>query len=401
MSADTDDSLSAALLDSRTRWRDLALLGADLLFEVDAAGRLAFLAPEPALGHAAMALLGQPAALLRADPDGPDPFDPAAPARGMRAWLQTGTGGRACLEVTAIRHAGGLRGVARDVTAEEARAEATARLLRRATALVRLFGIAERGRAGEAAAEGALGQLLDGLRGALGCQAAAILEADGAGHRIAARAGPFPCPAAADVVTVLAAPGLWLAVRRETPPDAEEVELLRTLGPAAAALAADAARQRALAAAARTDPLTGLLNRRGFAESLEAGRARHGQGVIAYLDMDGLKRLNDRYGHAAGDAAIRAMAARLAGAIGPEESAARLGGDEFALWLPGLDEAGARLRCTRLGMPGALPGWPEAGPEAVAASIGFAAVAPGDAAEALLARADAAMYGGKRQRRAA
>jgi len=59
MTSETDETLAAALLDSRTRWRDLALLAADLLFETDAAGRLAFLAPERPLGHDAAALLGR------------------------------------------------------------------------------------------------------------------------------------------------------------------------------------------------------------------------------------------------------------------------------------------------------------------------------------------------------
>jgi diguanylate cyclase (GGDEF)-like protein len=123
--------------------------------------------------------------------------------------------------------------------------------------------------------------------------------------------------------------------------------------------------------------------------------------VVAYLDMDGLKRLNDRHGHAAGDAAIRALAARLAAAARPDALAARLGGDEFALWLPGAGLAAARARCAPLGAPGPLPGLPEAGPDAVAASIGLAEVGPGDEAEALIARADAAMYHRKRERRAA
>jgi diguanylate cyclase (GGDEF)-like protein len=123
--------------------------------------------------------------------------------------------------------------------------------------------------------------------------------------------------------------------------------------------------------------------------------------VIAYLDMDGLKRINDRHGHAAGDAAIRAIAARLAAAAGPGEFAARLGGDEFALWLPGATRDAALARCARLGEPTPLPGFAEAGPAAVSASIGLAEVAPGDCAEALIARADAEMYHRKRDRHAA
>jgi diguanylate cyclase (GGDEF)-like protein/PAS domain S-box-containing protein len=149
------------------------------------------------------------------------------------------------------------------------------------------------------------------------------------------------------------------------------------------------------------DPLTGLLNRRGFAAALDASRAARPEGVLAYLDMDGLKRLNDRHGHAAGDAAILAIAGRLLAAQRDGAFAARLGGDEFALWLPGAALEEARARCAPLGAPAPLPGLPDAGPEAVAASLGLAVAAAGDGAEALLARADRQMYRRKTDRRAA
>ncbi|PWS36473.1 hypothetical protein DFH01_15090 [Falsiroseomonas bella] len=398
MTAGPADPLAAALLESRARWRDLALLAADLLFETDAEGRLTFLAPEEVLGHAAEALLGHSMRRLLDAEDGPDPFDPAAPPRGLRAWFRTAVGEAACLEVTALAlDTGGLRGVARDVTTEERDGLATARMLRRATAIARLLGLAGRGRATEGAAGPALATLLEGLCQALGFRAAALLPAAPEGAAPLAQAGT--ASGASDSLAL--GQGLALRVWRATPPDAEERELLAALAPALAGLQAEAARQAELAAAARTDPLTGLLNRRGFAEALEHGRARQPAGVIAYLDMDGLKRVNDRHGHAAGDAAIRALAGRLSAMAGAGELAARLGGDEFALWLPGATPGDALERCASLGAPGPLPGFPEAGTAAVAASIGVAEVAPGDSAEALIARADAAMYHRKRERRAA
>ncbi len=411
MNAEPAPPLATALAESRARWREMALLGADLLFETDAAGRLVFLAPEAPLGHPAAALLGAPAAGLLAEPDGPDPFDAAAPPRGLRAWLGTAAGGRACLEFTALPHQGGLRGVARDVTAEERRAEAAGRTLRRATALVRLLGAAQRARAAGEAARGALAGLLEGIGPALGCRGAALLEAGIAGARIIAAAGePIPLPpGSADgaarvigrVAVAPAAPGLALAAWRDPAPDAEDLGVLAALATTAAALHQEATRQAELDRAARTDPLTGLLNRRGFAEALAASRAAEPRGILAFLDMDGLKQLNDTHGHAAGDAAIQALAARLTADARPGELAARLGGDEFALWLPGADIAAARLRCGVLGRPGPLPGRPEAGPAAVAASLGFAEAGPGRTAEALIAAADVEMYARKRRRRAA
>jgi diguanylate cyclase (GGDEF)-like protein len=411
MTASSDENLVAALLESRARWRDLAVLSADLLFETDAEGCLTFLAPERPFGHDATTLLGQAAALLRADPDAPDPFDADAPPRGLRAWLRRADGGRACLEFTAIGVAGGLRGSARDVTEEERRAEATARALRRATALVRLLGEAQRGRDGSGSAAAALDRLVAGIGPALGCSGAALLEATAQGWRIAALAGTAgalppqesePAPRCrGPLALVPAGPDLALAAWRDPPPDAEDLDVLAALGPPLAALHAEAARQVELDTAARTDPLTGLLNRRGFAAALEASRARTPGGVLAYLDMDGLKTLNDRHGHAAGDAAIVALAQRLLGACRPGDVAARLGGDEFALWLPGIGMEAARLRSFPLGASGPLAGHPAAGEHAVAASIGLAEAAAGEPTEALIARADAVMYARKRARKAA
>jgi diguanylate cyclase (GGDEF)-like protein len=413
MSADPDEMLATALLDSRTRWRDLALLSADFMFETDPSGRLTFLAPERPLGHDAGGWLGRPAAELRAFAEAPDPFDPAAPPRGLRSWLLRADGGHACLEFTAFHLAGGLRGSARDVTEEERRAEATARTLRRATALVRLLGAAQRSRAEGGAKASALARLLDGIGPALGCTGAMLLDAAESGWRVIAAAGqPGPLPpqlvlpdgmARCDgtLALVPAAADLVLAAWRDPPPDAEDLGVLVALGAPLAALYGEAARQSELDRAARTDPLTGLLNRRGFAEALADGRTAQPVGVLAYLDMDGLKRLNDWHGHAAGDAAIQAMAARLLAGGTPLDVAARLGGDEFALWLPGATLAAAQLRTAPIGASGPLAGHPEAGEAAVAASIGLAAAAPNEETETLIARADAAMYARKRARKAA
>jgi diguanylate cyclase (GGDEF)-like protein len=83
-----------------------------------------------------------------------------------------------------------------------------------------------------------------------------------------------------------------------------------------------------LAWAATHDPLTGLLNRRGLAQQRALASA-----AVAYVDLDGFKRLNDRLGHAAGDAVLVALA-RALGGVRPTDRVARLGGDEFVIVMP-------------------------------------------------------------------
>jgi diguanylate cyclase (GGDEF)-like protein len=84
-----------------------------------------------------------------------------------------------------------------------------------------------------------------------------------------------------------------------------------------------------------TDPLTGLLNRRGFQEAMErtlAACRRHGEdGVLAYIDLDGFKQINDSFGHGAGDAMLKHVAMLLTRTVRATDYIARLGGDEFAV----------------------------------------------------------------------
>lgn len=77
---------------------------------------------------------------------------------------------------------------------------------------------------------------------------------------------------------------------------------------------------------ARTDPLTGLANRRGLALGWQRFR---GPPVLLFIDLDGFKAVNDRYGHGVGDALLREVAGRMAAAVSPPAVLARWGGDEF------------------------------------------------------------------------
>ena len=150
-----------------------------------------------------------------------------------------------------------------------------------------------------------------------------------------------------------------------------------------------------------TDELTGLRNRRGFAtvvpQVLDLAERKNATAHLLFLDVDNLKRLNDDYGHDAGDAAIRAVARALSHALRREDVVSRIGGDEFVALILELDEAGrtaveARIReC--LVAESAVAGLDRT----VEASIGWAVRASGGATvEDLLAEADRAMYRAKK-----
>lgn len=163
------------------------------------------------------------------------------------------------------------------------------------------------------------------------------------------------------------------------------------------------AREAELKRLAETDPLTGVLNRRAFFETAEAAIAEtraHGEpmALIAF-DLDDFKALNDRFGHAAGDAALRALTETARGDVRDGDLIGRLGGDEFAIALPraDLDRAtriAERLRSGVERVRAAVSGGPAT---RITASFGVAAAletAQCGVSE-LLARADAALYRAK------
>ena len=149
---------------------------------------------------------------------------------------------------------------------------------------------------------------------------------------------------------------------------------------------------------AATDDLTGLANRRHFYESLEMAVSltrRHGTPVaLASFDLDGLKRVNDEEGHAAGDQTLAAFAALLGHVCRAEDLPARLGGDEFSVLLPGIDLVGAEAFAERvLAAVRECAGLRDG---SVTVSAGVASWTPKDAADDLLRRADDALYAAKR-----
>lgn len=147
-----------------------------------------------------------------------------------------------------------------------------------------------------------------------------------------------------------------------------------------------------LMASSLEDPLTGLANRRRFDDALGAELDRHRRGgtplALLLLDLDRLKEINDRGGHAAGDAAIRAVGEALRSAVRSSDLAARIGGDEFAVLAPNADLPGGLALAQRVRAVLAREGGP-------ALSIGVSTARAGDGARDLLRRADEALYRAK------
>ncbi|MEO6801162.1 MAG: GGDEF domain-containing protein [Rhodanobacter sp.] len=160
--------------------------------------------------------------------------------------------------------------------------------------------------------------------------------------------------------------------------------------------------ERLLRQRAETDGLTGLLVRNRFLElgrvALQEARDQHRPVAMLFMDADHFKRINDDYGHAAGDAALVALAARLRTQGRKEDLIGRIGGEEFAVLLPGVNHAQALARAEQLRL--AVRGSYHPGGN-LSASIGVASSAPdgSDSIENLLAHADHAMRQAKRDGR--
>ena len=157
-------------------------------------------------------------------------------------------------------------------------------------------------------------------------------------------------------------------------------------------------RVRTLDQLAHEDPLIELPNRRGFMRELQmlivaGGKSAGEQAAMLFVDINGLKAINDTYGHKAGDDALNHVARLLTESVRKSDCAARIGGDEFGILLKHTDEASARETTERLRARITSCDFRcDGNPVPLGVAIGLTMIAAQDTPDAVIARADRAMY---------
>jgi diguanylate cyclase (GGDEF)-like protein len=440
LAGDGDENLRAALLESRQRWRDMALMAGDLVFETDARGKLVFLAPDPVLGWPVAALLGQAAEMLLAGSEFSrnfNPFRPTAAVQRRRVWLKRPDGGSIPVAFAAaplLDGAGrviGARGIGQDVSAQDGFDAAVATALRRGEVLdhilwrmrqevlaprmmtaavdsvvtaMGLEGTAVIDLMGDGSFPAVLHQVGNGLEGVMGPALALLQSSQSDPQQVATEDGRqlLVCPCQ----TRFGAQAGLLTWRKPGGRrfDGDDVTLSSSATGLIRVILEHESIQREMVHQARTDPLTSLLNRRAFFDEMGRRLERldrdEAPGTLMFIDLDHFKALNDACGHDAGDEALCLTATLLRAAVRSPDLVARLGGDEFALWMDNTDEYAAAERAEELRIEGpkalAHLGCENAPP--LTMSIGIATRWPGRAedVEALTQRADKVMYEVKR-----
>ena len=435
--APADATLRHALLDSRQRWRDLVLTAADIAYETDAAGRFVFIMPDPVLGWPVATLVGQPGELLLAGGvgNGFDPFRVTAPIRRRRAWLKRADGKAvmlACSAAPLLDARGrvvGTRGMGVDWSEFDGGAASVAASLRRGEVLDHILWRMGQEVVAPRMMQAALGALVN----AVGAEGAAVVDiSSDPGPRLAHRAGGGADEVLAEAAALLtSADGPAVAVAPNGRPllvagcrtrfgvnagvalwrspgsrgwDADDRQLIDAAASLIRMVLEHEAIQQEMARQARTDPLTGLLNRRAFLEEMNRHIDRldreEAPGTLLFADLDCFKPVNDRLGHEVGDQVLVRTANILRHTVRPSDLVARLGGDEFALWMDGADHMTAAERAEHLcvEVPHELREIASDGGESPSLSIGIATREAGshEAVDNLLRRADQAMYEVKR-----
>jgi diguanylate cyclase (GGDEF)-like protein/PAS domain S-box-containing protein len=436
-------NLRDALTDSRRRYKDLVEISSDFVWETDASGRFAFVSPGGALGWRAEELNGRAASEFMIEDEAEanaSPFSGRRRLDNVSVWLRRADGQAACVSLSSVPLHGpdgawlGARGVCRDVTEASLRDTALAEARTRE----QLFTYIVRTIRDEVEPAAMLSAAASAAARATSAAGTIIwrYSADGGFVIVSEFGAKLPEELAPDRVLLprLATDNAVLAT--ETPPveivtgsgqligavtrfrqkvngaialwrrngwSAADRGLLSELADQLGIAQAQIANIEALTALARTDPLTGLLNRRTFLEYVAPRVARvhrSGQpGALVYLDLDNFKLVNDRFGHGRGDEALKHLAQALLKESRMTDLVARLGGDEFVVWLDDTDRKGATDKAKRLlALDKVLAPFSGDPARKLSISIGVVMCEAGGAASAeeLIACADTAMYRAKK-----
>jgi diguanylate cyclase (GGDEF)-like protein len=425
-------SVREVLLESRQRYKQLVEVAADFVWECDETGAFSYITEPGAFGFPPDQLIGRRPARFLATRSAVWPDRAAGPVRG-HAVAVVGAEGRPlrlALDAAPILDRSGMqrgvRGIGRiaDHATESERDAADAdrsaideivaalqsewnaetALHNGAEAACRAFSARTCVVHGLAQGDGWL-KLAEAGAARPNDQAAAALDAfceRRARTILAGGDGDAITAAVHNEGQLVGAVTLWRAADTAPWTDADAARLADQ-GPAWGVAIRQTLEMRRLVRLSRTDPLTGLLNRRAFLLELTAALARASRkrsaGALLYIDLDNFKRLNDVCGHEAGNLALTEVGAILTHAIRPYDLAVRLGGDEFALWLEeiGTGDAGRSARRIAAAIADWSSGHSPAG-SGVAASIGVAMFDPErpESPDDLIERADRAMYRAKR-----
>jgi len=442
-----DVHMRSALAVSRQRFKELVEISSDHAWETDAAGHFAMITPKGVAGREGADLIGTPPSALF-DPAMPapalSPFETPVPVEGVEVWLLDTGGESLCYEVTAVPlfdqggEWSGARGICRDVTRDRRNRAHLAEHRDQERIFARITSVFRAEANPDDMLRLAASASTHGFS-AHGCQ---ILTAppnapDGAGLKLAVAAwfgkidenrpldpvlDPLLAEDAPDIQmiaydqwSVLAARTiyaartvgailLWRGPGRPAWTEGDAALLRSVAGQLAAAIELRA-KYHALFDISRSDPLTGVLNRRGFYDEVRRRFARMQRtpttaATLVYCDLDNFKLVNDVHGHGRGDEALRHVADILRNNSRSTDLVARLGGDEFAVWLDNAGEAAAVARAlVFLTAAKSLRVYSGSRNRPLSISIGMAvydASSP-ETINEFLSRADTAMYRVKRE----
>ena len=385
-----DVHMRSALAVSRRRFKELVEISSDYAWETDAEGVLVMITPKGLAGRDAKELVGMaPESLF--DPASPapamSPFSTPVPVDGVEIWIADPEGAPLCFEVSAVPLFDkdgvwcGARGVCRDVTRDRKfranlaehrdhervfpritavfRAEANPDDMLRMAASASTHGFCANGcqiltvPPSVKTAEGVVANLapatsfgkLDESAASIGSLIDALLAEDSEEVQVIAH-GRWSVLAARTVYAArtVGAIFLWRGPGRPAWTDGDR-HLVHSVASQLAAAVELRNNYHALFDISRSDPLTGVLNRRGFYDEVKRRFTRMQRttatATLLYCDLDNFKLVNDVHGHARGDEALRHVADILRHNSRSTDMVARLGGDEFAVWLDSAGEAAA------------------------------------------------------------